>query len=400
MPPKGINGRANMQKYQMNSKKYGGNPFKFTSLEGSRGRIGRGMWNVIQRRTEPVAAPVVTAVTPTWTDGSLKDSNFNKAIDWWIEGGEYKDAVILGLGIMKAWNTSAVTNMSSAFDDGRDRDVSLGGTLNSANFDEDIDDWDVSSVTNMAEMFKGAASFGNHQDMEFWDVGNVTDMRSMFEGALAFNGGELLTRWHVDKVEDMSSMFKNASSFLGEGEVNSPWDVSSVTNMSSMFNGAILFMNDLSDWDVSSVTNMSSMFEGAIAFDEPATMGDWDVTSVEDMSFMFKGATAFTGDGEVMIDDWVPSSVTNMESMFEGATLFSVSLKNWEVEQVLNMTNIFNGAVGLAVQDWSGEPGFWKNGADNIAPISGFYSGGSNYVVGSVPLEPPGEGPKIIFIPA
>ena len=26
MPPKGINGRANMQKFQMNSKKYGGNP--------------------------------------------------------------------------------------------------------------------------------------------------------------------------------------------------------------------------------------------------------------------------------------------------------------------------------------------------------------------------------------
>ena len=53
MPGKGINGRANMQKFQGNSKKYGGNPFKFASLVSSTGRVGRGgMWNYIQRRAD------------------------------------------------------------------------------------------------------------------------------------------------------------------------------------------------------------------------------------------------------------------------------------------------------------------------------------------------------------
>ena len=53
MPPKGINGRANMQKFQMNSKKYGGNPFKYTSLVSSVGRASKGgMWNYIQRRAD------------------------------------------------------------------------------------------------------------------------------------------------------------------------------------------------------------------------------------------------------------------------------------------------------------------------------------------------------------
>ena len=56
MPGKGINGRANMQKFQGNSKKYGGNPFKFASLVSSTGRVGRGgMWNYIQRRADTTA---------------------------------------------------------------------------------------------------------------------------------------------------------------------------------------------------------------------------------------------------------------------------------------------------------------------------------------------------------
>ena len=65
MPGKGINGRANMQKFQGNSKKYGGNPFKFTSLVSSTGRVGRGgMWNYIQRRAEP-RIPAAEEPTPT-----------------------------------------------------------------------------------------------------------------------------------------------------------------------------------------------------------------------------------------------------------------------------------------------------------------------------------------------
>ena len=67
MPGKGINGRANMQKFQGNSKKYGGNPFKFASLVSSTGRVGRGgMWNYIQRRADHYdTAKKTTNVAPT-----------------------------------------------------------------------------------------------------------------------------------------------------------------------------------------------------------------------------------------------------------------------------------------------------------------------------------------------
>ena len=48
-----------------------------------------------------------------------------------------------------------------------------------------ISEWDVSSVTNMEELFKGEETF--NEDISSWDVSNVTDMGDMFYYAVAFN---------------------------------------------------------------------------------------------------------------------------------------------------------------------------------------------------------------------
>ena len=48
-------------------------------------------------------------------------------------------------------------------------------------FNQPIGNWDVSSVTNMSSMFKGATSF--NQPIGNWDVSNVISMNHMFEGA-------------------------------------------------------------------------------------------------------------------------------------------------------------------------------------------------------------------------
>ena len=51
-------------------------------------------------------------------------------------------------------------------------------------FNQDISGWDVSNVTDMYDMFKGAIAFD--QDLSGWDVHSVTDMEFMFSGAYAF----------------------------------------------------------------------------------------------------------------------------------------------------------------------------------------------------------------------
>ena len=52
-------------------------------------------------------------------------------------------------------------------------------------FNQDISAWDVSSVTDMQEMFMDALDF--NQDISAWDVSGVTHMSSMFDNADALS---------------------------------------------------------------------------------------------------------------------------------------------------------------------------------------------------------------------
>ena len=114
-----------------------------------------------------------------------------------------------------------------------------------------ISNWDVSNVTNMANLFQNKDFFND--DIGGWDVSNVTDMTSMFLRATAFN--QDIGRWNVSKVTDMSRMFRGATAFnqdIGKwGE-----KTAQVTNMSYMFSYAVAFDTNIDGWNVSKVTNM------------------------------------------------------------------------------------------------------------------------------------------------
>ena len=126
-------------------------------------------------------------------------------------------------------------------------------------FNQNIQDWETSRVTNMKLMFASTNAF--NQDISKWEVSEVTTMASMFSIAKAFN--QPLSNWQTSKVTDMSSMFYSAAVFNQDLSV---WDVSKVTTMASMFKLASTFDSDLSTWDVRSVTLMNNMFESAVVF--------------------------------------------------------------------------------------------------------------------------------------
>ena len=222
---------------------------------------------------------------------------------------------------LNSWSVSSVTNMANMF---------RGANA----FNQDISSWSVSSVTSMYFMFYHSDAF--NQNIGGWDVSSVTNMRAMFLDASAFN--QTLNSWVVSNVTTMAGMFGGASAF------NQPlnnWDVSNVTNMSSMFNEASAFNQSLNNWDVSNVTNMSGMFWTASNFNQP--LNNWDVSKVSTMAHMFRDASSFNQP----LNNWNVSNVSSMYFMFLNVTLstanYDALLIGWAALDLYNGVDFYGG---------------------------------------------------------
>ncbi|WP_052501725.1 BspA family leucine-rich repeat surface protein [Thiomicrospira microaerophila] len=126
-------------------------------------------------------------------------------------------------------DTSQITDMSNLFAD--------------TSFNQNINYWNLSNVTDISGMFDNAISF--NQALNNWDVSNVTNFSSAFEGARNFN--QSINDWDVSSAIDMSAMFKGAQNF---NQLLDKWTPEQVKNMDNMFNGATNFNQDISGWAV------------------------------------------------------------------------------------------------------------------------------------------------------
>jgi surface protein len=153
---------------------------------------------------------------------------------------------------------------------------------------------------------------------------------------------------NLSSVTNMGSMFRGASA----NPDTSNWDVSSVTNMSVMFFAASSANPDVSNWDVSNVTNMSLMFLSASSANPNVT--NWDVSSVADMRFMFDSASSANPD----VSNWDVSSVTKMSGMLEKSNLSVENLtsiyENWSQ---LSLQNNVSFDAGNTKYNASGQAG-------------------------------------------
>ncbi|MFV0506568.1 MAG: BspA family leucine-rich repeat surface protein [Bacteroidales bacterium] len=265
-------------------------------------------------------------------------------------------------------------------------------------FNQDISNWDVSSVTDMTFMFQGAKSF--NQDISDWDVSSVTSMANMFQEADAFNNGDQALDWGEKTVNvvDMSNMFQKAIAF---NQDISSWNVSNVVLMEDMFYGAKAFNQDIGNWDVSSVTNMKFMFEATDNFNQD--ISDWDVSKVTTMEAMFRDAIVFNN-GEQALDwgektanvismeemfcrayrfnqdigNWSTDNVVEMEDIFNLATDFDQDLSNWNIDNVTNMKYMFDEAANF---NNGGKPLLWGNKTDSVTDMSYMFRGAVKFNV-------------------
>ena len=74
-------------------------------------------------------------------------------------------------------------------------------------FNQSLDRWDVSKVTEMSQMFAGASSF--NKPLNTWKVNNVKTMYHMFYQAKAFN--QNLASWNVSKNTNITDIFTSSA---------------------------------------------------------------------------------------------------------------------------------------------------------------------------------------------
>lgn len=108
-------------------------------------------------------------------------------------------------------------------------------------------------ISKKTRMFCNCSKF--NQYINDWNTSNVTDMSFVFFNSFCFN--QPLNSWNVSKVWNMRSMFNGCSSF------NQPlnnWDVSEVEDLSCMFNGCKKFNQDLNSWKFKNPKYFENMF--------------------------------------------------------------------------------------------------------------------------------------------
>ena len=213
---------------------------------------------------------------------------------------------------LNEWDVSNVTNMEGLF----------GNCVNIPR----IGAWITDRVTNMSGMFAGdenEARVEINQDLSGWSTGNVTSMRFMFANC-EFVHETGIGNWDTTNVTDMGAMFADSNFNQAIGR----WNTSNVTDMNNMFLNCITFDQDIGRWNTSNVTRMNYMFRRCAHFNQD--IGNWNTQHVVYMSDMFMGCTSFNQN----IGRWNTSNVFEMSGMFHMCTSFHQDLIEWDTYRV------------------------------------------------------------------
>lgn len=270
-------------------------------------------------------------------------------IKWQAMDSAFRGCNNLILTAKDAPDLSLVTNMQSMFQYG-----------SSLQFNNSINNWNVSNVKNISFIFSFCNLF--NQPLNSWNTSGITNMSYVFYGASIFN--QPLNNWNTSAVTTMSSMFFDANAF---NQYIGSWKTSSVTDMSNMFfslsakvfnNGAATGVVTTMPWNTSSVINMSQMFRFATSFN--ANISSWNTSAVTNMSGMFSDTTSFNQP----IGSWITSAVTDMSNMFNNSS-FNQNIGSWNVSNVLSFNSFMAGKTPTTLssanldaiyQGWSTRP--------------------------------------------
>lgn len=179
-------------------------------------------------------------------------------------------------------------------------------------------------------------------DIKSWGSIGWTSMRNSFTGCSSLTNITATDSPDLSSCSDLANMFYLATSLATVNNIDS-WDVSTITDTSLTFRQT-LFNQSINSWDVSSLVVAGSMF-----YSTPfnSDISSWNPTSLTNASFMFYNCTSFNQN----IGGWNTSSITSMGSMLRFCSVFDQDISGWDINQVNSFSN-FAGGVTLSTVNY------------------------------------------------
>jgi surface protein len=124
-------------------------------------------------------------------------------------------------------------------------------------------------------------------DIENWDMSSATDLEAMFYGCGQLTSLDL-SKWNVENVTTMSHLF--ADCFKLQNVDFTGWNTASLVSVNAMFNHCTSLKTlDMSMFDTSKIEAFPQMFEACSSLERIVGLENWNTTSGHDFNEMFSG---------------------------------------------------------------------------------------------------------------
>ena len=199
----------------------------------------------------------------------------------------------------------------------------------------DVSGWDTSKSTTMYATFYWCKSLKEIKGLADWDVSSVTNMDQMFRNCHELTSLDI-AGWRPGKCTTFSSMFSDGDSNTGYMKLKEldigQWDMSSAQNINWMFYGCgQLTELDLSGWDTSNITTMHHTFADCMKM-ETYNFTGWDTSKVTTMDGFFNSNKALKS---VDVSEFDTQNVVDFDQFFDGCTSLEeiIGLDKWDTSK-------------------------------------------------------------------
>ena len=241
-------------------------------------------------------------------------------------------------------------------------------------FNQRVNSWDVSQVTDAGYCFAGAINFDREIN---WNSPKLLSINNFLMSAAKFNKDITIKG---AKPTNMSFMLQGAASFNSKLNI----DTSNCDNFAGMFLSASKFNQPLTNFDFSKAVLMNNMFSLTTSFNQPIDFGNMPLLQEAYYLFSdsnFNSSIKFNAPMLRNVSGWFSGnpkfnntivgsfrSVVSMDFFFWNASSFNKPINDWDIRNVLTFQGFMQGATSFN-QDLSLWPAKF-NVNSNMADVS------------------------------